>query len=58
MHKFKEINDSTSLLQIAMQDEIAKVIGTSRAISTVDSYTQFFAKVKENADALAYAIKQ
>jgi len=58
MHKFKEINDSTSLLQIAMQDEIAKVIGTSRAISTVDSYTQFFAKVKENADALAYATKQ
>ena len=58
IHKFKEINDSTSLLQIAMQDEIAKVIGTSRAISTVDSYTQFFAKVKENADALAYATKQ
>jgi len=47
--KFQELNDSTSLLQIAMQDSIAKVIGTSRQIATVDSYTQFFEKVKNTA---------
>lgn len=41
-----------------MQDEIAKVIGTSRTIETVDSYTNFFAKIKENATALADAAKQ
>ena len=58
IQKFQELNDSTSLLQIAMQDEIAKVIGTSRTIETVDSYTNFFAKIKENATALADAAKQ
>lgn len=47
--KFQELNNSTSLLQIAMQEEIARIIGTSREIETVDSYSQFFKRVKENA---------
>jgi len=41
-----------------MQETIAKVIGTSRKIETVGSYTQFFAKVKEIATALQTAAKR
>jgi len=58
IRKFQELNNSTSLLQIAMQETIAKVIGTSRKIETVGSYTQFFAKVKEIATALQTAAKR
>jgi hypothetical protein len=57
IQKFKQLNDTTSLLQIAMQDGIAKVIGTSRTTETVDSYAKFFVKIKETADALADATK-
>ena len=58
IQKFRELNDSTSLLQIAVQDEIAKVTGTSRTIEKVDSYAKFFAKIKEHATALADAVKK
>jgi hypothetical protein len=58
VHKFQELNNSTSLLQIAMQDGIARVIGTSRTNETVDSYSQFFEKIKDNAEALKAAAKQ
>ena len=58
IQKFQKLNDSTSLLQIAMQDSIAKVIGTSRQIATVDSYTQFFEKVKNSASDLQAAARQ
>ena len=58
MQRFKELNNSTSLLEIAMQDGIAQVIGTSRTVETVDSYAQFFTKVRANATALKAATQQ
>ena len=58
IQKFQEYNDKTSLLQLAMQDSIAKVIGTSRETTTVDSYTQFFEKVKDTAMLLKDAAKR
>jgi len=57
IQKFKQLNDSTSLLQIATQEEIASVIGTSRKTKTVDSYSQFFTKIRDNAVALKTATK-
>jgi len=57
IQKFQNLNNSTSLLQIAMQDSIADVIGTSRKIETVSSYTQFFTKVKDTASALQAAAR-
>jgi hypothetical protein len=56
--KFQRLNNNTSLLQIAMQDGIAKVIGTSRTPETVDSYSQFFEKIREHALLLKRAAKQ
>jgi hypothetical protein len=58
IQKFQELNNSTSLLQIAMQEGIAKVIGTSRTTETVDSYSQFFEKIKDNASLLKAAAKR
>ncbi|MDA8536970.1 DUF115 domain-containing protein [Alphaproteobacteria bacterium] len=49
IQKFQSLNDTTSLLQIAMQDDIHKVVGTSRTVETVDTYAQFFQKVKGTA---------
>ena len=57
IQKFQNLNNSTSLLQIAMQDSIADVIGTSRKIETVSSYTQYFTKVKDTASALQAAAR-
>jgi hypothetical protein len=56
--KFKNLNNSTSLLQMAMQEAIARVIGTSRDTKTVDSYAQFFKKIKDNAAVLKAAAKR
>ena len=58
IQRFQELNNSTSLLQIAMQEGIAKVIGTSRTTETVDSYSQFFEKIKDNASLLKAAAKR
>ena len=58
IQRFQELNNSTSLLQIAMQEGIAKVIGTSRTTETVDSYSQFFEKIKDNASFLKAAAKR
>ena len=57
IQKFQTQNNSTSLLNIAMQENIATVIGTSRKIETVDTYTQFFEKVKKTALLLKDAAK-
>ena len=55
--KFQDANDTTSLLQIAMQESIANVLGTSRKVETVDTYAQFFEKVKSTASLLRAAAK-
>lgn len=56
--RFQDLNNSTSLLQIAMQEGIAKVLGTSRSIETVDSYCEFFTKIKHTAIILMAAAKK
>jgi hypothetical protein len=58
IQRFQELNNSTSLLQIAMQENIANVIGTSRKIETVDSYAQFFEKIRNKASLLHTAAKR
>lgn len=57
IQKFQDLNNRTSLLQIAMQEGISKVIGTSRTTEPVDTYSQFFAKIKDTASALKSASK-
>jgi len=58
IQKFQDLNNRTSLLQIAMQEGISKVIGTSRTTEPVDTYSQFFAKIKDTASTLKSASKQ
>jgi tyrosine-protein phosphatase YwqE len=53
--KFRSLNKTTSLLQIAMQENIAKVIGTSHEAQKISSYSEFFEKVKTNAQFLLQA---
>ena len=55
VQKFKTLNDSNSLLQIAMQDNIATVIGTSENTQKIDTYAEFFRKIKDRAKALQVA---
>ena len=52
IEKFTSINSRFSLLQTAMQDEIAKVAGTSEKGKAASSYSEFFASVKSFASAL------
>ena len=52
IEKFTSINSRFSLLQTAMQDEIAKVAGTSEKGKAASSYSEFFANVKSFASAL------
>lgn len=47
--KFKSLNKNNNLLQISMQENIAKVIGTSHEAQKISSYSEFFEKVKTNA---------
>ncbi len=56
--KFQYINSSSSLLQIAMQDKIAEVVGTSEDGQKVGSYTDFFNGVKESAKGLKVAVSE
>jgi len=58
IQKFQDLNNRTSLLQIAMQEGISRVIGTSRTTEPVDTYSQFFAKIKDTASTLKSASKQ
>ena len=45
--RFKKINQSTSLLLIAMQERISRVIGTSADGQKIDTYSEFFEKVRD-----------
>ena len=56
--KFKSINKNSNLLQIAMQENIAKVIGTSHEAQKISSYSEFFEKVKSNALCLMQAAEK
>ena len=47
--KFQMINDSTSILQIAMQDDISKVIGTSETTQNIGTFADFFTDVLAKA---------
>ena len=58
IEKFKSINSRYSLLQTAMQDEIAKVAGTSEKGKATSSYSEFFASVKNHAVTLKKASKR
>ena len=58
VQKFQKLNDECSLLQIAMQESIAKVIGTSNSTQHVDSHAEFFQKIKKNAIAIKSAAEK
>ena len=58
VQKFQTYNDSTSLIQIAMQDNIARVIGTSENEQHIDSYGEFFQKIKRSAVAIKSTINE
>jgi len=58
VQKFKTINDSTSILQIAMQDNIAKVVGTSECGQKVGTFAEFFRDVLSNASTLKKKAEQ
>jgi hypothetical protein len=47
--KFQRINDSTSILQIAMQDDISRVIGTSETTQNIGTFADFFTVVLAKA---------
>jgi hypothetical protein len=49
IERFQCLNNSTDLLQMAMQERIAKIIGTSNSVETVGTYTQFFEQIRETA---------
>jgi hypothetical protein len=54
---FQRLNNRTDLLQMAMQERIAKVIGTSQSVETVETYEQFFEQIRETALTLRDAAK-
>jgi hypothetical protein len=56
IQKFQAWNNETSLLQIAMQENIAKVIGTSETTQVVGTHAEFFDKVKQSSLALKLAL--
>ena len=56
IQKFQTLNDQTSLVQIAMQENIASVIGTSEKAQNIGTFHEFFNNVKRSALALKTAI--
>ena len=52
VQKFRCLSDTTSLLQIAMQEEISSVIGTSNHTNDHASLSEFFKSILRHADAL------
>jgi hypothetical protein len=50
--KFQCLNDTTSLLQIAMQEEISSAIGTSIKSNGHSSMSKFFRNILRHAEAL------
>ena len=58
VQKFQKLNDECSLLQISMQESIARVIGTSNSVQHVDSHAEFFQKIQQNAIAIKSAAEK
>ena len=58
IQKFQALNDATSLVQIAMQNNIATVIGTSEKAQRVGTHAEFFDKVRQNALILKKAANE
>ena len=52
VEKFRSLNDTTSLLQIAMQEEISSVIGTTNNNDGQSSLSSFFTNIRRHAEAL------
>jgi hypothetical protein len=52
LKKFQYLNGTTSLLQIAMQEEISSVIGTSNNTYGHPSFSEFFKNILRHAEAL------
>lgn len=52
IEKFRSLNDTTSLLQIAMQEEISSVIGTSNNNNRQSNLSEFFKNILKHAEAL------
>ena len=55
--KFQALNDTTSLMLVAMQDRISQVIGTSEKGQNIGTFEQFFEQVKKVATELRMAIR-
>jgi len=59
LRKFRCLNSTTSVLQIAMQEEISSVLGTSNQIGNNLSLSEFFNSVRRHAESLkSIAIEQ
>ena len=52
LNKFRYLNGTTSLLQIAMQEEISSVIGTSNNTDGHSSLSKFFKTILRHTEAL------
>jgi hypothetical protein len=50
--KFRHLNSTTSLLQIAMQKEISSVLGTTKNSDSRSSLSEFFKKALQHAQVL------
>jgi len=55
--KFQSLNKTTSLMLIAMQDQISQVIGTSEKGQNVGTFSQFFEQAKKAATELRMAFR-
>ena len=53
--KFKQLNDANDFLQMAMQEEISAVSGTSLEASSIPDYAAFFATVRNKAGIIKSA---
>jgi hypothetical protein len=59
IEKFRFLNGTTSLLQIAMQEEISSVIGTSNNANAQSSLSEFFQNIIRHAqDLKSIVLKQ
>ncbi|XDZ70241.1 motility associated factor glycosyltransferase family protein [Alphaproteobacteria bacterium LSUCC0744] len=58
LSKFRSLNSKTSLLQIAMQETISSVIGTSTNIDENKSFAEFFKIILQQAEALRSIARQ
>jgi spore germination protein YaaH len=59
LEEFRCLSDTTSLLQIAMQEEISSVIGTSNRTRGHSNLSEFFKNVLRHTKALkSFTVKQ